>query len=229
MTGQPLRVLVVEDEPLVAQAHASYVPRVPGFELAAVTGTVREAVAVIVREQVDLVLLDLHLPDGHGLDIVRAIRTAARPVDILTITAARDVHLVRAAVSLGVIGYLLKPFVFADLRQRLVAYRDYRNSLGDAESATQSLVDAMLRDLHPVPTNTGTPKGLSRDVLDRVIRALRETTSEDGHSASEVGQAVGVSRVTARRYLEHLVESGAAVRGQRLGGTGRPEVTFQWR
>ncbi len=127
-----LRVLVVDDEPLSARGHAEYVTRVPGFVVAATVGTVREAIQTLSHGQIDLILLDLNLPDGHGLDIARAIRAGGRPVDILTITAGREVELVRAAVSLGVVGYLLKPFTFADLRERLAAYRRYREgALGD--------------------------------------------------------------------------------------------------
>ncbi len=230
VSGLPdLRVLVVDDEPLVAAGHAGYVQRVPGFVLVDAVGTVRDAVRVLTREPVDVVLLDLNLPDGHGLDIVRALRSAGRPVDILTITAAREQHLVRSAVSLGVVGYLLKPFTFADLRDRLLAYRRYREGLGADDSVSQTQVDAMIRGLHQTASaGQSAPKGLSAELLDRVIALLRSATG-DGLSASEVAAASGMSRVTARRYLQHLADAGSADRSQRLGGSGRPEITFRWR
>lgn len=221
-------VLVVDDEPAVAAAHGSYVQRVGGFRLVGRAGSVREALPYLPRGGVDLVLLDLNLPDGNGLDIVRVIRGAGRPVDILAITAAREVDQVRAAVSLGVVGYLLKPFAFADLRARLEAYLRYRQGLAGPHAASQELVDAMLRELQPPASSGGPVKGLSREVLDQVVEALRGVGSE-GASASEVAAAVGISRVTARRYLQHLAETHLVDRTQRLGGSGRPEVLFRWR
>ena len=225
-----LRVLVVDDEPTVAAAHSTYVQRTPGFALAATVGTAREAVRVLGGRQVDLVLLDLHLPDGNGLDIVRALRSAAHPVDVLTITAAREVELVRGAVSLGIVGYLLKPFSYADLRERLDAYRSYRAGLEALDCAQQGRLDAMLWDLHRPPASQPPPvKGLSTELLDQVVGALRSPESPGGMSASAVAVQLGVSRVTARRYLQHLCDCGLAARTQRVGGSGRPEILFHWR
>lgn len=224
-----LRVLVVDDEPLAAAGHAEYVRRVAGFSVIGTVGTVRAALQSLATGDIDLVLLDLNLPDGHGLDIVRVIRAAGRPVDILTITAGREVEFVRAAVSLGVVGYLLKPFTFPDLRERLDSYRRYREGLAASTTASQTGVDALFRDLRrPVAAGGLPPKGLTGEVLDRVVEQLGQAGTT-GLSASEVGTALGMSRVTARRYLQYLADQGRAVRGQRLGGSGRPEVTFAWR
>lgn len=227
-----LRVLVVDDEPVAVRGHRAYVERVEGFAVVGTAGSVREAVAVLQRTPVDLVLLDLNLPDGHGLDLARSLRASGRPVDILAITAAREVHLVRTAVALGVVGYLLKPFTFADLRERLLAYGRYRAGLAASEAASQGQVDAMFRELRSSGVGTAAgaslPKGLSPHLLEKVTGLVRSSTSADGLSASEVGAALGASRVTARRYLQHLAETGRVTRDERLGGSGRPEVTFRW-
>lgn len=222
-----LAVLIVEDEPLVAAAHAEYVARVPGFAVVGSAASVHEAARALARAPVDLVLLDLNLPDGSGLDVLRGVRAAGRPVDILTITAAREVEPVRTALTLGVVGYLLKPFTFADLRDRLEAYRAYRAGLDAAPAASQAAVDAMIGQLRRPTDPANAPKGLDRGVLDDVIAALRG--SPGGASASEVGRALGLSRVTARRYLQYLTEQSRATRAQRLGGSGRPEIIFTWR
>jgi len=109
------RVLVVEDEPVALEAHAAYVARVPGFEVAATAPTAREALRVLAATPVDVVLLDMNLPDGHGLDVVRAMRAAGSRADVIAVTSARELEVVRAAVSQGVVQYILKPFVFATL------------------------------------------------------------------------------------------------------------------
>ncbi|MGC5629176.1 response regulator [Georgenia sp. Z1344] len=223
-----LQVLIVDDEDVAVTGHSAYVGRIPGFGVAGTARTKQDALRFLGSARVDLVLLDLNLPDGHGLEIARAIRTANHPADVMAITAAREIELVRAAVSLGGVGYLLKPFTFADLRDRLESYRRYREGLDSSDAASQSGVDAIFRELRrPVLATDNAPKGLVGGVLDTVIAALRAGGS-DGLSASQVGDEVGVSRVTARRYLQYLADSGRAQRGQRLGGSGRPEVTYTW-
>ncbi len=220
-----LRVLVVEDEPVALEAHTAYVERVPGFVVAATAATSQAAMRALQQVEVDVVLLDLNLPDRHGLDVVRAMRSAGHTADVIAVTSARDLEVVRSAVSLGVVQYLLKPFVFATLRDRLEAYRSYRQQLGSADQlATQAEVDEVLAGARPTPT--ALPKGMGEDLLARVSHSLQ--AAAEGLSATELGEAVGVSRVTARRYAEYLCEARLATRSQRYAGAGRPEIEYRW-
>ena len=222
----PLRVLVVEDEPVAAEAHTAYVARVPGFEVAATVGTTQSALRVLQERPIDIVLLDMNLPDRHGLDVIRAMRAAGHRADVIAVTSARDLDVVRSAVSLGVVQYVLKPFVFATLRDRLVAYRVYRDQVAaGTEVATQGEVDEVFAGVR-VPSQSRLPKGMGEELLARVSRALRE--AEDGRSASELAEELGVSRVTARRYAEWLCETRVATRRSRYAGAGRPEVEYVW-
>lgn len=223
---RPIRVLVVEDEPVAARAHTAYVGRVEGFEAVATVGTSQAAMHALQSHQVDVVLLDFNLPDRHGLDVVRAMRAAGHLADVIAVTSARDLDVVRAAVSLGVVQYVLKPFVFATLRERLLGYRTYREQLEAAPGFhTQAEVDSVFAGMR-APTATGLPKGMSEELLSRVSRLLRDAGA--GRSASELAGELGVSRVTARRYAEHLIEQGRAVRRSRYAGAGRPEVEYTW-
>lgn len=221
-----LHVLVVEDEPIAAEAHTAYVERVPGFTVAATVGTSQAAMMALQERQVDVVLLDMNLPDRHGLEVIRAMRAGGHQADVIALTSARDLEVVRAAVSLGVVQYVLKPFVFATLRERLLAYRAYREQVQGAEQVgTQAEVDEVIGGLRSA-AEARLPKGMGEELLARVSRALRE--ADRGLSASELGEAVGVSRVTARRYAEFLCESRLAVRRSRYAGAGRPEVEYRW-
>lgn len=203
-----LAVLVVEDEPIVAEAHTAYVGRVAGFAVVATVHSGREALKVLATGGTDLVLLDMNLPDGHGLDV------------------ARDLDVVRAAVSLGVVQYLLKPFVFASLRDRLEAYADYRRRTVDQGAvATQGDVDQVFAELR-AGSASSLPKGFSEDLWGRVLETVRG--ADQAMSANEVAVRLGVSRVTARRYLEHLADSAMAVRRSRHAGAGRPELEYRW-
>lgn len=223
-----VRVLVVEDEEVAAEAHATYVGRVPGFELAGVTHSAGEAMRFLHREpDVDLVLLDMHLPDGHGLGLLQRLRAEGRPLDVIAVTSARDSEVVRRAVSQGVVLYLLKPFTFAAFRGKLEQYAEFRAQLERSPAdVVQDDVDQLFGALRSRPTGEALPKGMSLDSLRHVMEALRD--HREGYSASELGDAIGVSRVTARRYLEHLADEGRVTRSPRYGGTGRPEVGYVW-
>lgn len=225
--GERIAVLVVEDDPVVAEAHASYVGRVAGFAVSGIAHTARDALRHLDREPVDLVLLDMGLPDLPGLDVVRTMRGHGHGADVIAVTSQRDLDMVRSAVSLGVVQYVLKPFVFPTLRERLESYRSYRETLvGAAEADTQAQVDSVLARLRPAAATPSVPKGMTEDLLARAAAAVRE--AGEPLSAAELGDALGVSRVTARRYAEHLVDSGRARRGNRYPGVGRPEVTYEW-
>jgi response regulator of citrate/malate metabolism len=228
----PFRVLVVEDEPIAAQAHAAYVGRVPGFLH---VGTAHDGASALrltahlaaAGTPVDLVLLDMNLPDLHGLDVGRRMRAAGHPVDIIAITAVRELPVVRRAISVGVVQYLIKPFTFSAFAERLEHYREYREALGDEGGpASQSAVDEALAALR-APVAKPLPKGLSPGTLESVRDFLRAQTT--AVSASEVTSALGVSRVTARRYLEHLADAGEVARSARYGTPGRPENEYRWR
>ncbi|HEY0643105.1 MAG TPA: helix-turn-helix domain-containing protein, partial [Nocardioides sp.] len=142
-------------------------------------------------------------------------------------TSARDTEVVRRAVSQGVVLYLLKPFTFAAFRGKLEQYAEFRTRLERSPAdVVQDDVDRLFGALRERPTGAALPKGMSLDSLRAIVVALRE--SPEGLSATEAGTAVGVSRVTARRYLEHLADEGRVTRSPRYGGTGRPEVGYVW-
>ncbi|GIF06635.1 response regulator [Actinoplanes siamensis] len=219
-----IRVLVVDDEPLIAQAHRVYTERVDGFTVVGVAHTAREALAVLRTREVDLILLDLRLPDRPGLDLARTLRAAGSGADVLAVTSNRDLAMVRQAVALGVTHYLLKPFTFAAFRDKLDRYARYRDQVRQAtEVAAQHEIDRVFATLRGSPPDT-LPKGLDAATFDLVLTALR---AAPGLSAAEAAARTGTSRVTARRYLEHLTESGRAIRTPRYGGPGRPEVEYR--
>jgi response regulator of citrate/malate metabolism len=225
-----VRVLVVEDEELAVEAHAEYVRRVAGFEVAGIARSAGEALRLLAAHpEVDLVLLDMHLPDGHGLGLLQRIRAAGHLCDVIAVTSARDSEVVRRAVAQGVVLYLLKPFSFAAFRTKLEQYAAYRSRLeGSADDVVvQDDVDQLFGELRSRAGASELPKGMSAESLRQVTDVLRGST--EPLSASEVAAAMGASRGTARRYLEHLADEGLATRSQRYGGTGRPEVGYAWR
>ena len=223
-----VRVLVVEDEQLAAEAHATYTNRVHGFEVAGVARSANDAVRLLAADPaIDLLLLDMHLPDGHGLGLLQRLRAAGHLCDVIAVTSARDAEVVRHAVAQGVVLYLLKPFSFATFRTKLEQYAEYRARLAETSAdAVQSDVDQLFGTLRSRGASAQLPKGMSAESLRQVTDALRD--ADRALSATEVADLIGASRVTARRYLEHLADEGHVQRSPRYGGSGRPEVEYRW-
>ncbi len=217
-----IKVLVVEDEPVAADAHRVYVERLAGFTVSGVVHSGGEALRFCEREPVDLVLLDFYLPDTHGLAVCRSLRAAGLPIDVIAVTSARDLALVKAAVSVGVVQYLLKPFTFASLREKLERYAEFRDASGEVTG--QAEIDRALGALRTTE-RPALPKGMSAQTLEAITEVL--ASAADGLSAGAAATAIGASRVTARRYLEYLADNGLAQREPRYGQVGRPEVWYK--
>ncbi|WP_245993046.1 response regulator [Xylanimonas allomyrinae] len=216
---------MVEDDPAVADLHRGYVESHPRFVAIATATTGAEALRLAAALHPDVVLLDLHLPDADGLDVLARLRTLpGPPADVVAATAAREVEAVRRARAGGVVHYLVKPFTAAALRERLDATWAARETLRRA--APELGQDDVDRLLAAASRPTAPPKGLSARSLRSVDEVLCEA-ADDGHpglTASQVGAAVGMSRVSARRYLEHLVATGRADVTPRYGGRGGPRT-----
>lgn len=229
----PIRVLVVDDDFAVASVHRAYVEGLTGFTVVAEAHSAAQALRAADELRPDLVLLDIHLPDMSGLEVLQRLR--ARPggqeLDVIAITAAREVDTVRSAMAGGVAHYLIKPFTLQVFQERMQAYAAQRDKLRrlSARKATvsdQGEVDRLLAARLPGGGGSDLPKGLSRHTLSLVAEALRDA---DGDlSAGEAAARCGLSRVSARRYLEQLTAMGLADVKPRYGTAGRPEHGYVW-
>jgi response regulator of citrate/malate metabolism len=225
-TSPMINVLVVDDDFMVARIHRGFVDRVDGFRVVGTANTGEQALAAVAKLHPDLVLLDLYLPDIFGLDLVTRLRAEGHDCDILVITAAREADAVRGAVRQGVVNYLLKPFGFEDLRSRLEEYAGRRAS-GPETVTSQADVDRVLARTRFGASAGRLPKGLSPETADLVAAAVRGAGTS--LSAAECADKVGISRVSARRYLEYFCTAGQAEVSLRYGAAGRPERRYHWR
>ena len=227
MTAAPIRVLVVDDDFRVAGIHAAFVERTEGFEVAGSSRTAAAALADVARLEPDLVLMDIYLPDGNGLDVVRTLLERPHPPHVIVITAARELAAVRQAMQLGALHYLVKPFGYEVLAEQLESYRRLRNRLDRLdETPGQADVDELFQLLRSAPAaTTRPPKGTSAPTLSLVLDAVR--AGDEPISASQVAERVGVSRVTAQRYLTYLERHGVLSLHLRYGTSGRPENRYR--
>jgi two-component system CitB family response regulator len=197
-----IRTLVVDDDYRVAELHCAYVERVRGFEVAGRAQTGATALESVDRLRPELVLLDIYLPDISGLEVLRRLREEDHPpVDVVAVTAARDVNSLRSAMRGGVVHYLVKPFLFPTFEEKLLSYAAAHERMTRIGKAEQGDVDRIFSALRSA-SNEPLPKGLSDATLDLIIQVLAR--SQSGLPAAAVAEVAGVSRVTARRYLDHL-------------------------
>jgi response regulator of citrate/malate metabolism len=220
-----IKTLVVDDDFRVARIHAASVERIDGFGCVGQAHTAAEARAAIAEQHPDLLILDIYLPDEDGITLLRSLTaTMAPPPDTIFITAARDLDTVRAAIGLGSVYYLVKPFGFDQLRTQLESYRRWRGQLtAPAGEADQATVDALYNLRHAPPeTRTGRPR------LPPTMVAVLEliTRSREPQSASGIAADLGISRPTAQRYLTELEKRGLVKLELEYGATGRPIHRF---
>lgn len=214
-------VLVVDDDFMVAEIHRRFVERVDGFRTVGVARTGTEALAAVTELTPDLVLLDVYLPDMTGLEVLHRLRSEGNRIGVIMITAARELDTVRGALDGGAADYLIKPFEFDQLRTKLLAYAARADALAAEGGADQSMIDALFGGASAAKATL--PKGLGAETGSLVLDSVR-TAGEV--SAAECAELVGISRVSARRYLEHYLSTGA-VELRLQYGTGRPERRYR--
>lgn len=218
-----IRVLVVDDDFRVADLHARFVGQVPGFEVAGIAHTARQAVELAQRLHPDLALLDQYLPDGAGTSIVGQLGC-----DVIMLTAAAQNAIVRDALGHGAINYLVKPFTDADLAERLRAYARFHRELAGDRTLDQADIDRAMRALRDGDQiQAAVRKGRSSHTAQLVMAAVR--TADQPVTSAEIADRLGLSRATAQRYLSDLAAAGRATVSLRYGCTGRPEHLYSWR
>lgn len=217
--SERLRALIVDDDFRVARLHAEYVGAAPGFMALDPVGTAAAALDAARAFRPDLVLIDVYLPDGNGLDVLPDLEA-----DAMVLSAASDAATISRAYRRGALGYLIKPFAEKQLTDRLRGYARYRRLLDSTPDLTQDAVDRARRHLLPATVQLTTSRSVTEGaVVDALTAAGAPLTAVD------VAAAVGISRATAQRHLSALVEEGAVEMGLRYGSTGRPEHRYSMR
>lgn len=216
-----ISVLIVDDDFMVARIHERFVERTDGFAVVATAGTGRDALAAIAEHEPDIVLLDVHLPDVDGIEVLRRARADGREVGVIMVTAERDAEVVRAALLGGAQQYLVKPFEYPTLAERLRIVAQALSTLDADETPDQRAIDRAFGAGSGAAAPL--PKGLSAETAEALLAALAGGAEV---SAAEAADLVGLSRVSARRYLEHFATTGRATVRLRYGAAGRPERRY---
>jgi two-component system CitB family response regulator len=221
-----LSVVIAEDDPKIAEIQKRFIEKIEGFEVVGIGNTIAESEEIIDVFQPDLVLLDVYFPDGNGVDLMWKIRRRYKNVDIIFITAAKEVATLQDAIRGGAFDYVLKPMTFGRFQSTLRKFFEHRNKLKDITNLDQSNVDQII---HPAQESgqidERMPKSINPLTLERIEDEVKKI-DDDGVNAEVMGLQVGISRTTARRYLEFLVSRGTVKPSLVYGSVGRPERLY---
>lgn len=225
-----MNVLIVEDDPMVARLNAGYLARMTDCTLIGQCRDVVSARAVLERERVDLVLLDVYLGRRHGLELAEWLQTHRPDTDVILLTAANEADMVRRAHQLGVRDYLVKPFSIERFMEAITACQRRRRTLARADRPVdQDTLDALFRTPHPAARSVERlPKGLTKTTLASVIEAVHAAASSADYALSTevVADHADISRVSARKYLRYLVDKQALGETFSYGAAGRPAFRY---
>ncbi|MFJ7934768.1 response regulator [Sporosarcina sp. NPDC096371] len=228
---ETIQVLIVEDDFRIADINRQFVERVAGFTVLEIVKTSEEALAYLRSHSAlpQLILLDVYIPDSAGLSLFWKLRQEFNEIDVIMVTAAKEVVTIAETLRGGIFDYIVKPVDFGRFEQTLKRYYDQTHLLASRVELDQSEIDRLTgsRRFHALEKeNEGElPKGIDQITLDK-IKDILQMDDGLGMTALEAANKVGVSRSTARRYLEYLVSIKKADAQLKYGDIGRPERKY---
>ena len=220
---QMIKVMIIEDDPMVRSINIQFLNKISGIKLVKECGRIEEAKKSIVelRDEIDLVLIDIFLPDGNGIDFLKWTRNENITVDAILITADRSKEAVRDAFKYGAMDYLIKPFRFDRLKEALEKYRTIKKELYAMDELDQEHIDSFMLSKTTKCSESSMPKGINIKTYESIINFLYENPNEK-LTSEEIADKIGLSRVTVRRYLEKLYEENKVDKICEYGKIGRP-------
>jgi len=217
----PLKVLLIEDDPMVREVHRQFIDRIEGFSITGIASNGMEGLRLVKELKPDLAIIDLYMPYMGGLEMLRELRSEAYSIDVIAITAASDIETIHGVLQQGAVDYIMKPFTFDRIKKSLDTYKNYRVKLGEKKALIQEELDQLLFiDKKEESERENLPKGLNTNTLTKITSFISQ--ENEPVSAEEVAESIGMARVTARRYLDYLEKEGKVKIHIHYGGVGRP-------
>ena len=221
-----IRIIIVEDDPLVAQLNAAYLDAMEGFKVAGIFYNGLEALEFLKEEPVELAVLDVYMPQYSGLELLRQMRGTGIQTAVIMITAATEMKVVEEALRLGIEDYIIKPFSYDRLRDSVLRFRDRASLVRNTDRASQDMVDRLLGNQPARQPEKALPKGLNAKTLETIREVLFREPDGD-HTCESISAASGLSRVTVRHYLNYFIETGFLTSAIDYETGGRPRVLYR--
>ena len=219
------RVLIVEDDPMVAMINEQYISRNKNFTVAGTCRDGRRALEFLEKPDVDLIVMDVFMPQMDGFETLRQIRKKQISVDVIMVTAANDRESLEEGLHLGIIDYLVKPFTFDRFRMALDKFTAQNDALKDFDTLNQKNIDFII-DNSRKKSEDIYPKGIQ----GKTLRLILEHLKENAHlwlNGDAIAEKIGLTGVTVRRYMNYLVETGEVVSEMNYETGGRPCMLYK--
>lgn len=221
-----IRVIIVEDDPMVAQLNAQYLGQLPQIQVDRVFSNGRDALNYLQENSAELAIMDVYMPMFSGLELLRAIRGRGIQTSVIMLTAATEMKVVEEALRLGIEDYIIKPFAFERLREAVQRYVSKASLVRNKETADQAVVDQLLSNALPKEAPKDLRKGLNAKTLQSIETLLRSDQNGE-HTCESISAASGLSKVTVRHYLNYLIEAGQLSSSIDYETGGRPRVLYR--
>ncbi|WP_189029809.1 response regulator [Paenibacillus albidus] len=221
-----IKVLIVEDDPMVSEMNKFYLQQVEGFRAEGWASSADEALNLLAKNVYDLILLDIYMKESNGLELLSEIRQSGLRVDVIVISAASDKESIQESLQNGAVDYLIKPFEFSRFRAALNGYKEQIRLFRSRNQLNQSELDKLSRFKHERKVSQELPKGFTRQTLQNVWRAV-ESCACELFSAEDISVLSGISRVSVGKYLVELMELGVLEMDRVYGSVGRPVQKYR--
>ncbi|PXA74991.1 hypothetical protein DMC15_02840 [Vibrio sp. 11986-1-5] len=216
--------MLLEDDHRASYMLESAINQHPDFIVVAVSESCADALLQYTAFQPQLIFVDISLPDGSGIDVIRQLRKQQISCDFIMTTAERETTTVQKAIQLGVTDYLVKPLRISRVHQALDDYKHYTAKLARTATVDQGDIDDILGK-SAIKSLRQTPKGIDATTLASLKTLLKQPQLAE-FSADEIGELMNVSRITARRYLEFLESEGVVRLALNYKTGGRPRRLY---
>ncbi len=223
-----IKVIIVEDDRMVASINSQFLMKTPGFQIIATFYTGKDALTFLKENPVDLLLLDLYMPDFSGLELLAELRRQNRTEDVIMITAANDAEHINRALHLGIVDYLIKPFTYDRFSQAIDKFLLQRKIMENGMQFSQNDLDQLIHMTRPSETSREMElqKGIQRQTLEKLRACLREH-STSYQTSEQISEETGLSKVTIRRYMNYLIEREEVKSRVDYETGGRPRVEYR--
>lgn len=219
-----IKVLIVDDDPMVGDINKRYVESVAGYEVEDIARNGLEALKILGRKEVELAIVDIYMPDMDGLTLIREIRKKQIKTDIILVTASNDREDIDTALKYGAIDYLIKPFKYDRLVDTLNRFKERRDALNREDSMRQDEIDKLIKKKESVKD---LPKGLQKKTLEKIWAYILENCTDDEFTAESLSELIDISSVTIRRYLEYMESINRIKSTIKYGTVGRPKSFYR--
>ncbi|MEH6941567.1 response regulator [Bacillus sp. JJ722] len=224
-----IEILIIEDDLRIASIQKTFIERMDGFQVVGIATNHQDAEMFMEIYKPQLILLDVYFPDMNGLQFLKNTKQSGTQIDVIMITATKELDKIQEAITIGVFDYIIKPVLFDRFQQSLLRYKQYRQKLQDLKkepsAVTQQAIDQLFSQEKKQQEKAFVPKGIDPLTLEKVLDVI--SIQSNGYNAEGIAEKIGVSRTTARRYLEHLVGEEKLKADLVYGTVGRPERVYK--